>query len=352
VLRFESETGHSVECIPKSIKAFGLHELFANHNDSHSSFSLQLDADSYIFDNDKINKNTTINTSITFNEQVFPFALISDGWLPLPLVHSQRFLVDRNVISSLRKLRERPHSQNLQAFRWWTSFFNKGTPLFNPLPYAWEGSFRRRPTFSEFIDAYEEGSVEIKNAFPKANITSFDSNHLSALYQFITSFESRDRKEADFLCSICPLISNRVPRNKEKSIADKIRLEAKRVGVRLNSFVFISVLSCLYDDCHGNLFSIGRKLLKPKIGYGVSEAFNALSDLRNIELAAAIMTCFPENPFAIATCDYALASFWCALSLRGLPISGKIEFHFKLTKELFPRLEDTDLKNIEDLIKE
>jgi hypothetical protein len=109
-------------------------------------------------------------------------ALVSDGWLPLPLVHSQRFLVDRNVISSLRKLRERPQFQNLQAFYWWTNFFNKGTPFFNPLPYAWEGSSRRRPTFSEFVSAYEEGKAEIKNAFPNANITSFDSNRLCAVY--------------------------------------------------------------------------------------------------------------------------------------------------------------------------
>jgi hypothetical protein len=148
------------------------------------------------------------------------------------------------------------------------------------------------------------------------------------------------------------LISNRIPRNNEKSIIDKIHLEAKQFGVRLNSIVFISALSCIYDDPHGILFSIGRKLLKPKIKYEMPDAFNAISDLRNIELAAAGMTYFPENPFALATCDYALASLWCAISLRGLPASGKLEFHFNLTKELFPRLSDIDLKNMENLLKE
>ena len=93
------------------------------------------------------------------------------------------------------------------------------------------------------------------------------------------------------------------------------------------------------------------KLLNPKMVYRSEDAFNALSDLHHLELAAAGQVYFPEEPFAFSTCDRALAALWCALSPRGVSKDGAtITFTLDLTEELFPRLATDELLQVGSLL--
>lgn len=350
--RAEFEKGRSVEFIPKLIKPLTLADLWATLKDEVPSFRLNFFADNPIVDGSQQTGNASIKTSITFNETPSPFALVQGGWLPVPLVIPQQFLVDRNVVAQLKKIKNTGKAERLRAFQWWMQFFSEGKATFNPLPYAWEGGRQKTPSFSEFVSSFDEGVSEIREALPNANVITYGPTEYRQVYQMIQDFEPRAAGEVSFLCAVCPLFANRVSRSNEKKLLDAVTSEARKNALNLNSLAFISALSCIYDDLQGETYSIGRRLLKPKPLYRPTDAFNALSDLRHIELAVAGQVYFGDEAFSLTTCDHALASLWCALLPRGTHADGReIELTFDLTEELFPRLSLDEIKKVNSLIQ-
>lgn len=220
--------------------------------------------------------------------------------------------------------------------------------LFNPLLYAWEGSKRRTPSFSEFVDEFKDGALEIKKALPKCSVINYQKYEYENAYLIVKNFMSRTENEIKFLEIACPLLSMRIKQGNEKNIITKLIKAATQSNVEFNSITFIVALSCLYDDPHGIKRSIGRVILKPH----KSMIFNALSDIRSIELTVINQAAFGEKSFSLATRDHGLASLWCAL----LPIGDKFEnnndikFGFDLTEALFPRLNQLEIKEIREII--
>jgi hypothetical protein len=53
------------------------------------------------------------------------------------------------------------------------------------------------------------------------------------------------------------------------------------------------------------------------MNYSAEDAYNAISDLRHIELAALSQAVLPDRAFALCTNDRGLALFWSALEFRG-----------------------------------
>ena len=349
----EFETGRSVEFIPKHIEAFGIRELWSFFDKGDASCELHIATEDPVIDGKEQKGNATVKSLINFNEQPYPFALVPGGWLPLAFAIPPRFLVDRNVIADLRKLKNGQGNMKLTSIECWASFFKDGGGTFNPLPYAWEGGLCRMPTFEEFVQAFDKGVLELRSLLPNSQVITYGASQYRTAYQIVKDFEPLAMKETEFLCSISPLVADRVPRGKEHAVEERLVLEARKLGLGLNSLIFIAALSCLYDDPHGNIFSIGRKLLKPSRNYKAEDAFNALSDLRQIELVAAGQAYFSGEAFSLSTSDHGLASLWCALSPRGISPNGTIiEFTFDLTKELFPRLAGTDMTQVRNLVCE
>lgn len=352
MFRAECEEGRTLEFVPKHIEPLGILELLATLGNEQHSYQLRFAVDNPIVDGKQLDGDATVNARINFNEPPIPFALIQGGWLPIPLVIPPRFLVDRNVVAHLKKLKNGAINDNLRAFQWWMRFFSEGSATFNPLPYAWEGRLRKTPTFSEFVSSFEEGVSELRSSLPNSGVITYGPKQYQAAYQMLQEFLPRTLTEGEFLCSVCPLLADRAKRSSEKQLLNTLIQEAQKHGVALNSLVFITVLSCLYEDLKGQTFSIGRKLLKPKRLYSAEDAFNALSDLTNIELAAAGHVYFGDESFSLSTSDHALASLWCAISARGESSEGKeIQFTFDLTKELFPRLTESEIFGINTLLQ-
>lgn len=348
--RFELEDGQSIDLAPTVIHPLGLAELRALLQDVKKELELQLEAFNPIVNGTPQEGHATISAKVTLFEPATIYSLVQGGWLPLPFAIPPRFLVDRNVVIKLKKLRLGQTFANGQTLEWWTKFFAQGTAIFSPLPYAIEAGYRRNPTKAEFIAAYEEGASELANALPNCHIVKFgDANFANAPFETLYSHYDR---EMQFLCEICPLISDRVPRSKESELSRLIIDMADRYQVRRGSLVTLAVLSCLYDDVHGAIPSIGRKLLKPKRDYTESDAYNALSDLRHIEFAATGQAYFEREAFALCTCDQGLTSLWCALGLRGKSSNeGAITLTFDFTTDLFPRLAEAELLNLKNLLR-
>lgn len=342
--RGEFDSGRSVEFVPDFVRPLGVAELRSLHQDPETAIELQLGAGDLLVDGEKQPGHARVKTKITFSEPPIIFALVGGGWLPLPFAMPPRFLVDRNVVISLRKLRLGQTVESGQALVWWTKFFEQGSALFNPLPYAFESGYRRKPTMAEFVAAYDEGVAELREALPKCEVVRFDQTHYRAAYALLEAFDRRNERETEFLLRTCTLVAERAPKRKVQEILRAIISTADQFSVVRTTPVVLAVLSCLFEDIHGDLPLIGRRVIKPKKAYTVSDAFNAISDLRHIELAAVGQTYFQDAAFALCTRDRPVALLWSALSLRGeFKTRDAVEFTFELTRDLFPRLTEAEI---------
>jgi hypothetical protein len=295
----------------------------------------------------------TVKAPITFQEPLTVYTLVDGGWIPPPFAMPPNLLVDRNVVSALKQIRGRTQRADLHATDWWLRFFHKGHALFNPLLYALEGHSRKAPTFEEFVVAFEDASYEITSAFPGSKVLSFSQ----AQYQILHAVENRSAQETAFLLETVPLVIDRIPNERLEAVEAAILESASKHHVGPRSLVVMAVLSCLYEDLQGAKYSVGRHVLKPRQRYGQDDAYNALADLRNLELFI-VSRGLPElGSFSLCTCDRALALLWCGLSARNVQASNSvmgcvIDFSVSLDHHLFPHLTEVNRQRLKVLLSQ
>lgn len=348
-IREEHEEVASFEIVPTSTRPLGPADIRKLEMDEASTLELEFGAGGAVIDGKPQAGKTKVKAKISFNSPIAIYALVQGGWLPLPFVIPRRFLVDRNVVITLRKIREGKDTANGQALQWWTQFFNGSDSIFNPLLHAFEAGYRRKPTMAEFVTAYDDAASELRKALPGCHIVKFEDAGYQAAYEQLEAFDKRNECEVRFLQAACPLVVQRVARREEAHVEAAIIQTAKEHNVNPASFASLAVLSCLYEDIHGTPTAIGRQILKPKPIYLKADAFNALSDLRHIEIAAAGQAYFKQEGFSLCTCDRGLALMWSALAVHGEFKSDKhLEFTFELTNDLFSRLNEMELQNLKN----
>lgn len=347
----EFEDNQSVELVPDYIRPFGPFEILDLEANESASLNLEMQGNGASVNGKPESGRTTVKTKVHFDKPTTIFALVPNGWVPMPFAMPARFLVDRNVIIALRKIREGKVAANAESLTWWTGFFAQGSALFNPLPFAFEAGFRRKPTMEEFVAAYEEGAAELLQSLPKCHFIQLSSENYLAAYAQLEAFNNRAEHEIAFLQEVCPKLVNRPSRRNEWRFAGEIFGAADKHQINRASIICLAALSCLFEHDHGEPPAIGRRILKPKMIYSEQMAFNALSDLRHIELAAAGQALFKQEAFSLCTCDRGLALLWSALSLNGeFKAENSLEFTFNLTTDLFQRLQEEEILRLRALI--
>lgn len=345
-IEYRTDDGQIYDVIPTSIRPLGLKELLSTFQGSDKityPLQVQLQARNSITSN----KLESV-LPLTFQEEIKPYALVRGGWLPMPFSYPTKFLVDRNVVAGLERIRRGTVRPDDLAMEWWNRFFADGGATFDPLLYALEGDKRKAPTFNEFTDEINKGVLELTASFPTCKIHDRDVKELKSFYEFLLQFEDKVGAESSFLIAASPILTDPTAKGKEKSKLDALIKLAQEHRIEPISLVFIAVISCLYEDNKGVKFSIGRKLLKfGPATYSPEMAFNALSDIRHIEMTAQVQIMFQsEGIYSLATCDKALAAFWCALSpINKLDVNSKL-FRFSLHEELTPRLSMVEFKGL------
>jgi hypothetical protein len=331
----------TLELTPTKFKPFGHGELLRTRSTLPFSALLSFVGRDTVINGEPVAGTPRVNATVSFEHGPAPYALVPGGWLPMPFVTPQYFVVDRNVVSTLRHIREQGPPADQLAFAWWSTLFDGATALFNPMLYALEGNKRRTPSPEEFKVAFLEGAAEIERALPKAQIVRYGPEHFEACNELIRDLTQRSLCEAKFFKSIAPLVAQRAPAGKEARIKEEILRTAQACELRLASFPVIAALSTLYEDVHGEAKSPGRALMKPRARYSDQDAYNAVSDLRHIELAAASQG-FPDSQrFALCTNDLGIAAFWCATQIRSeIEPTNAISLSFTFTEHLFARLDE------------
>jgi hypothetical protein len=344
--------GKTLEFVPTVVRPLGLGDLTA----------LSLQADAFVTlqcltEDPKINGNIVAGMAkmdgrLSFSEKMAIYALVPNGgWLPVPFVSPQHFLLDSNVVANFRKLRQNQNLTDGKAHELWTRFFEQGTALFNAFPYALEGNSRRILNFDEFVQAFEQGAREVARIFPRSQVVRYSPADRRIAYSQLQALHANTPREIEFFCEISPLLEAPTSGAKLRLVADRILAASERAGVNRKSLAVVIALSCLYEDPRSRTRSIGRRILKPKRAYDAGDAYNAICDLRHVELAAAGQALTTHGRFALCTSDKAVASLWCALGIRDVitTVTGT-EYTFDFSPELFPRLDEDGIREIAGLL--
>ncbi|WP_367154590.1 hypothetical protein [Methylomonas sp. HYX-M1] len=183
-----------------------------------------------------------------------------------------------------------------------------------------------------------EAAEVIKAKFPNAKVTEFSNIQYQAAYEHVLRCSSRLEKESKFLISIGKTICNR-PSDKNLEACKRVVLQTSdALGLDRRSLVVLAALSCVYESRDGTGFLASRKVLKPKSNYQESDAFNALSDLRALELFIAFSS-IDAPKFHFCTSDRALAGIWCGLNPRNVRWENEVlTFDLSIDEALFPSL--------------
>lgn len=236
------------------------------------------------------------------------------GWLPSGLAVTRRgvtVLPDRNVVAQIKARYD--GGAVVAADRDFLDMLADLEVRINPLLFAMEGNGRGIPTPSIVEAQLQEAVQLIRKALPKTELVIGDDNLKGALGLIEDTRPGLERKQA-FLLDIAPSLDPPTSRRMLDARWQEILDAADRNSVPRTTLVVLAALSAAAVPNSG---SPAKKVLKFRPGYAAGDAYNALADLRSLELLIHLYTLFPEERPALFTADKALALFWTGIQVHG-----------------------------------
>jgi len=345
------DTGERVDFVPDSIEPFGLDTLLATRKEGNPGVPLVIRSKNASIGGKKMDGRATVTTTIEFNQSPRPFALVPGGWSPLALSCTRHFLIDRNILSLLAQLEAGKSTPRLERLRWWWSLVDRDSVSLNPLPAAYEGDRRQPISYNEFTRAFESAARQLKNMVSNASVVVLGESGQQAAYAEIQAVQSRQSREAELLQHICPkILSNVVKRDQRRRACEDILAAMREYQLDPFSLIGLCAMSALYRAQSGGDYSIGRELLKPTLSYDAEDAYNALSDLRHLEISGLATGLFVEPP-ALLTEDLAMAALWTVLRAKGSYAAQGCELILNVAPGLFTGLNAVDGERLLQLLK-
>lgn len=95
----------------------------------------------------------------------------------------------------------------------------------------------------------------------------------------------------------------------------------------------LAVLAALSIVCVENGAGPAKRLIKPSAQYSEHDAYNALADLRALELLINFFALFPQEQIMLCTGDKNLALFWAGMRASGFALHGPapVSYTYKLS---------------------
>jgi hypothetical protein len=241
-------------------------------------------------------------------------ALVMGGWMPSGIAARNAVLLpDRCTMGSIRK-RFVGGARTPNVQRDFLDFLANEPVRINPMLYVMEGSSgRASPDAEEVANLFDNACKKIEEALPRAIIVTNRGAAIEAIHSLIVDSAEDFAARMSFLRAAMPLLANPTGRAARAGIWEQLIKLAREHGIATSSILFTAVLSATSATLRCNP---ARTLLKPKSIYRERDAYNALSDLRALDMLIRASAFFPAENMAILTDDKALALLWTGLQVR------------------------------------
>lgn len=255
---------------------------------------------------------------------VSPFAaqaigLVRGGWLPSALAATRDNAVifpDRNILTEIagrfaggQTVRRDPDFLDLFA----------GTKVkINPVIAAMEGNRRAVPTPDEMRAQLEEAVDKLKRALPQATLM-VGSESLKGSVRLIEGIRPSLERQQALLKALAPSLCKPIAQSNMDAAWDAVMEAADAHQVPRSSLLILALLSALV---HPRGQCAAKRLLKMHDSYSDADAYNALSDLRALELLLHALAFFPDFETHICTKDRQLALFWVGAGAHNIERDG------------------------------
>ncbi|MEC8878797.1 MAG: hypothetical protein VYC49_01485 [Pseudomonadota bacterium] len=261
--------------------------------------------------------------------------LVKGGWLPagIALQNNITVLPDRCTISEL-KARFSGGAKRKED-KDFLDFFADHPVRINPLLFAIESNIRTIPTPDLIEQQLDEARSKIKSALPQAELVPDRSGGLRGALGIVRDSSIDLARKGQFLASIAPKFRSPISSKRRQETWKQVLIAANSYDIPKHSLVVIAALSAIAVP---NGKSPARRLLKfSNQQYSPSDAYNALSDLRSLEILMRLFGLFPNEKILLCTGDKDLALFWCGIRASDFTFKGDI-FSCKISpiEELIP----------------
>ncbi|MDG4885448.1 hypothetical protein [Mesorhizobium sp. WSM4884] len=270
------------------------------------------------------------NTKLESRFKSKSIGLVRGGWLPsaMALEDNSVVLPDRCVVAELnaRLKNGLPKSKAENDF---IDLFADSAIRINPLLFVLEGDARQNPR-PEMVERHlSEAVSKLRSALPKAILVAADPQGLKGVLGLIQDTQPGMARKHDFLMRLNPKLKSPIGRRHADIQWDGVLATADACGVPRTSLVVIAALSTVAMQ-DGK--SPAKRLLKFDGRYTEAETYNALADLRSLELLMYIFALFPDQHVMLCTADKNMALFWA-----GLRASNFAFEHGRLNFDVAPR---------------
>lgn len=247
--------------------------------------------------------------------------LVKGGWLPsgLALQEGMVVMLDRCTITELigRFLAGKKTESANDDF---LDFFADQHIRINPLLFALEGNQRKNPTPDVVEQQFEWACAKIKAALPKAELVPAGKESLRGVVGIINDTQADMARKQDFLLRLAPKLHGNVSARRLAAVWDDVLAVADECDVPRRSMVVLAALSAAAVP---NGKSPAKKLLKlTEPNYSTGLAYNALADLRSLEILMYLFALFPSERLLLCTGDKDLALFWAGIRASGFAWQG------------------------------
>ncbi len=141
-------------------------------------------------------------------------------------------------------------------------------------------------------------------------------------------------KKLRFLMRLAPYLRTSVSDKDMRKRRDQALTIGDECGVPRRSLVMLAALSSIVVS--GGR-SPAKKLLKFGPEYSEQDAYNALCDLRSLDLFIELLARFPDQPAQLCTRDRPLALFWTGIGASNFENSGdSTSYDLSPVSEIFP----------------
>lgn len=199
-------------------------------------------------------------------------------------------------------------------------FFSGEGIRINPLLYALEGNLQKNPTPEVIEQQLKEVFAALRSALPQAELVPSDRSSLQGVIGIVHDTHVSMGRKQEFLMRLAPKLQTPTSACKKALLWDEVLTMAQDCGVTKNSLVVLAALSSISVPMGK---SPAKRLLKLTADYSPKHAYNALADLRSLEILMCLFALFPDQRLMLCTGDKDLALFWAGIGASGFAWTGR-----------------------------